>query len=87
MNTFERSIVSYSLAWAPFGGPPKDEIFPEFGLTPNQFRRRFRRIIVRMSLSENELDASHRLLLESARRAYPELDPVWWTQRQPSSAI
>ncbi len=71
MNKFHRTMVDYVLLWKPFGGPPDDEIFPQFGLTPGQLRRRFRAIVQRMVAVEHQLDESDRERLAAVRRAYP----------------
>ncbi|MEU2005099.1 hypothetical protein ACH47B_28835 [Rhodococcus sp. NPDC019627] len=33
-------MIEYSSRWLPYGGPPPEDIFVEFGLTPGQFAHR-----------------------------------------------
>lgn len=40
MSTEERRIIEYALLWAPFGGPPADELFVYLGMSPNRFLER-----------------------------------------------
>lgn len=32
-----RQLITFALAWAPFGGPPSDEIFERYGMTLRRF--------------------------------------------------
>ncbi|WP_123025015.1 DUF3263 domain-containing protein [Mycolicibacterium stellerae] len=45
MDRFDRDILDFVRSWAPYGGPPSDEVIAEFGLTPNQFAERVDLII------------------------------------------
>ncbi len=71
VNKFDRSLIDYVLLWTPFGGPPEDEVFPQFGFRRAQLERRFCRIMLRMVADENVLTESDRELLGAVRRAYP----------------
>lgn len=71
MNSFDRNMVGYVMLWTPFGGPPEEEILPQFGLTPAQLGRRFSSIVLRMIAAEDLLYESDRELLAAVRRAYP----------------
>ena len=31
-------IIDFALKWAPYGGPPRDEVFVAFGIDPKEFR-------------------------------------------------
>jgi hypothetical protein len=33
MDRFDRQILDFMRSWAPYGGPPSDEILTEFGMT------------------------------------------------------
>ena len=33
MDRFDREILDFMRSWAPYGGPPADEVLAEFGLT------------------------------------------------------
>ena len=45
MDRFDRDILEFVRSWAPYGGPPSDEVLAEFGLTPSQFAERVDLII------------------------------------------
>ena len=36
MDRFDRDILDFVRSWAPYGGPPTDEIWAEFGMTRKQ---------------------------------------------------
>lgn len=63
MNWFDRQIVQFVLQWAPFGGPPKDDVLPRFGLSPEQLGIRFRAIVSTWSAHVSTLTVSERELL------------------------
>jgi hypothetical protein len=44
-DRFARDIVTFMRSWAPYGGPPDDEVLPEFGLTRAELIRRYRSIV------------------------------------------
>ncbi len=44
-DRFEHDIVTFMRSWAPYGGPPADEVLPEFGMTRDQLVRRYREIV------------------------------------------
>jgi len=44
MDQFDRNLVEYVLSWAPFGGPPAEEILPRFGFPSDQLGKRIRDI-------------------------------------------
>lgn len=45
VDRFDREIVEFLLAWAPYGDPPDDECFPTFGMTLDQLKDHVRRLI------------------------------------------
>ena len=45
MDTFERVLLKFVLAWAPYGGPREDDVWLEFGMTAEQLCVRFARIV------------------------------------------
>jgi hypothetical protein len=45
MDRFDREILDFVRSWAPYGGPPSDEVFAEFGLTPSQLADRLDLIV------------------------------------------
>ena len=44
-DRFEHDIVTFMRSWAPYGGPPADEVLPEFGLTRDQLVHRYQQIV------------------------------------------
>lgn len=66
IDTYERQILVFVLAWAPYGGPCDDDTFPEFGLRADQLRNRFQRIVVAMMACRDGLDEQDRDLLARA---------------------
>jgi hypothetical protein len=36
MDRCDRELVEFWLSWLPYGGPPADEVMPEFGMSKNQ---------------------------------------------------
>jgi hypothetical protein len=36
MDRFDREILDFVRSWAPYGGPPDDQVLEEFGLTRDQ---------------------------------------------------
>lgn len=45
LDKFDRDLLKFALLWAPYGGPPADELFPEFGITSQQLVPRIRAIV------------------------------------------
>jgi hypothetical protein len=45
MDRFDRQIVAFVRSWAPYGGPPADEVLTEFGMTREQLADRFHLIL------------------------------------------
>ncbi|ORV88703.1 hypothetical protein AWC12_12480 [Mycolicibacterium iranicum] len=46
-DRFTHDIVTFMRSWAPYGGPPADEVLPEFGLTRDQLIERYHQILAR----------------------------------------
>jgi hypothetical protein len=36
MDRFDRQILDFMRSWAPYGGPPADEVLAEFGMTRDE---------------------------------------------------
>ncbi|OBG87130.1 hypothetical protein A5699_19875 [Mycobacterium sp. E802] len=68
MDTFERLLLKFVLAWAPYGGPREDDVWLEFGMTAEQLCVRFARIVSRLVPRVRTLSAADRCLLERACR-------------------
>ena len=45
MDRFDREIMDFVRSWAPYGGPPADEILLEFGMTRDQLTHRVQDIV------------------------------------------
>jgi hypothetical protein len=67
MDWFDRHIIQYMLRWAPFGGPPDDDVLPRFGMTPVQLRRRFARVVAKMATQPDRLSVEEAALLAAVR--------------------
>jgi hypothetical protein len=44
-DRFAHDIVTFMRNWAPYGGPPADEVLSEFGLTREQLVQRHQEIL------------------------------------------
>ncbi|MCZ8379466.1 hypothetical protein O6P37_11375 [Mycobacterium sp. CPCC 205372] len=65
MGRFECDILRHMVLWGPHGALYDEDIYPGFGMTVQQFRRRFARIV--LSLNESPVDEPHRNLLDEAK--------------------
>ena len=45
IDRFDREILQYLLAWAPYGRPPSEDCLPRFGIPAHRFEERVREII------------------------------------------
>lgn len=68
MDTFERVLLKFVLAWAPYGGPREDDVWLEFGMTAEQLCVRFARIVSGLVPRAKGLSVADRCLLERACR-------------------
>ncbi|MGE0219276.1 hypothetical protein [Mycolicibacterium sp.] len=57
-DRFAHDIVTFMRSWAPYGGPPDDEVLPEFGMTRTQLIQRYRQIID-AELAQREYERRH----------------------------
>jgi hypothetical protein len=64
MDRFDRELVEFWLSWQPYGGPPADEVLPEFGMSRNQLHSRVI-AVVRTNLNRR-LGIDERILLMRA---------------------
>ncbi|KMO75877.1 hypothetical protein EUA04_11725 [Mycolicibacterium obuense] len=53
-DRYEHDIVTFMRSWAPYGGPPADEVLPEFGLTREQLVARYHQILDAEALRREE---------------------------------
>jgi hypothetical protein len=70
MDRFDREILDFVRSWAPYGGPPSDEVLTEFGMTREQLFDRVERIVA----------------TEAARRDHELRRPWLRVQREARSA-
>lgn len=68
MDSFDRQIMQFMLVWAPFGGPPEEDVFPRFGLTKTQLGQRFDEIASALMSSGAEPTGCDAELLTLIRR-------------------
>ncbi|MDV3128547.1 hypothetical protein M1247_26815 [Mycobacterium sp. 21AC1] len=66
MDSFDRRILQFVLAWAPYGGPREDEVWNQFGMTVEQLRDRFSRLVTDLVARLRSLPATDRALVEKA---------------------
>jgi hypothetical protein len=45
MDRFDREILDFMRSWAPYGGPPADEVMGEFGMTRDELIDRMHLIV------------------------------------------
>jgi hypothetical protein len=45
MDRFDREILDFMRSWAPYGGPPADEVLEEFGMTRDELIDRMHLIV------------------------------------------
>lgn len=66
MDSYERDLLQFVLAWAPYGGPREDDVWLEFGMTSEQLCSRFARIVTGLVPRVRALPTADRHLLERA---------------------
>jgi hypothetical protein len=66
MAVFERRVLEYVLAWAPYPGPTDDDVLLEFGISAAELVIRFEQIIRRMTARAVGLTPSDRSLVSRA---------------------
>jgi hypothetical protein len=67
VDWFDRGILQYMLWWAPFGGPPEEDVFPRFGMNASQLADRFAYIVATRNTRTDRLDPADIDLLARAR--------------------
>lgn len=66
MDSFDRVLLKFVLAWAPYGGPREDDVWLEFGMTTDQLCLRFARTVQCLVPRAGSLSRADRCLLERA---------------------
>jgi hypothetical protein len=74
IDAFERELIDYIVLWAPYGGPPADEILPRFGILNSQLPDRVLKIVSRTL--HDALPAADRALLIRALATVTRSRPV-----------
>ena len=88
VDSFERDILQFVLAWAPYGGQREDDVWLLFGMTAGQLCGRFAAIVAGLVPRVRTLPNADRCLLRRAcgylhaQRTRPSvLDPDCPAQR------
>ena len=66
MDSFERNILQIVLTWAPYGGPREDDVWLQFGMTPEQLGGRFAAIVAGLVPRVRTLPDADRFLVQRA---------------------
>jgi hypothetical protein len=66
LDRFDRDLLTFMLSWAPYGGPPTDECFVEFGMDAERVRERCMQVVC-TARPANFGDADRCLLLSASR--------------------
>jgi hypothetical protein len=70
LDRFDRDLLAFILSWAPYGGPPENECFVEFGMSSERVRERCMEVVCAARPVEyGETECS--LLLRGARLLGP----------------
>lgn len=66
LDRFDRDLLTFVLSWAPYGGPPDNECFVEFGMSAERVRQRCVEVV--STTRAVDCDAQEReLLLRTCR--------------------
>jgi hypothetical protein len=66
LDRFDRDLLVFWLSWAPYGGPPADECFVEFGMSIERVRERCMEVVWTARAAEYD-DTDCSLLLRGSR--------------------
>jgi hypothetical protein len=66
LQRFERELLAWIVAWAPYGGAPDDETFPEFGLWATEVTDRATRLVCQRIGGEIPTPRADRALVAQA---------------------
>lgn len=66
LQRFERELLAWVVAWAPYGGAPDDETFPEFGLSTSEATDRAARLVCQRLSGELSTAQADRVLVTRA---------------------
>lgn len=68
MDKFDRQVLRFVLAWLPYGRPPAEEIFCEFGVDANRLSELFTSALGDAVARTQALSRDDRQLLAQVRR-------------------
>jgi len=66
MDPVDRQIAEYVVTWAPYGWPPADKTFVEFGMTSQRLHERCSDIVAALRPSKGTRTPEQNLVLELA---------------------
>ena len=66
MDWFDRRILQFVLAWAPYVGRSDEVVYPEFGITAEELLPRFQWIVASQTKRVRDLENADQLLLARA---------------------
>lgn len=66
MDSYDRDVMRFVLAWAPVGGPREDDVWVSFGVSVGQLGERFADAVMRCRLRAAALSDPDRDLLARA---------------------
>lgn len=81
LDRFDRDLLVFVLSWAPYGGPPENECFVEFGMNGDRVRERCMEVVCTARAAEfGDADSSllvrvSRLLLGPVQRDVRSIAP------------
>lgn len=68
LQPFDRALLEWIVVWAPYGGAPEDETFPEFGLSDRQLADRVALLVSDRHAGGLSVEAD-RILVSRVRKA------------------
>jgi hypothetical protein len=71
LSKWDRTLLEYMLNWAPYGGPPREEVLPLFGIAYGKLPRRVAAIIQRAH--RHQPTSEEAVLLRRAATALAEM--------------
>ena len=66
LDRFDRDLLAFVLSWAPYGGPPDDECFVEFGMSIDRVHEHCMQLVCTARAADYG-DTEHSLLMRAAR--------------------
>lgn len=66
LDRFDRDLLAFLLSWAPYGGPPENECFVEFGMSAKRLQERCVQV-VSTTRAVDCCDEERQLLMRTCR--------------------